>query len=59
MLMGDPGGLDWKELIVICVVLCYPEAPQARGQMQTWQEMVVKATTVGSTGTEWQHVKHP
>lgn len=52
MLMGDPGGLDWKELIVICVVLRYPEAPQARGQMQTWQEMVVKATTVGSTGTE-------
>lgn len=52
MLMGDPGGLDWKELIVICVVLRYPEALQARGQMQTWQEMVVKATTVGSTGTE-------
>lgn len=57
MFVGDPGRLDWKELIVkdgrlCCVALRYPEAPQARGQMQTWQEMVVKATTVSSTGTE-------
>lgn len=57
MFMGDPGRLDWKELTVkdchlCCVALCYLEAPQARAQMQTWQEMVVKATTVSATGTE-------
>lgn len=57
MFMGDPGRLDWKELTVkdrhlCCVALRYPEAPQARGLMQTWQEMVEKAATVSSTGTE-------
>lgn len=57
MFMGDPGRQDGKELIVkdrhlCCVALRCPEAPQARGEMQTWQEMAAKATTVSCTGTE-------